>query len=83
MPLEDDIVDNDEVRRKPFRCALDGAASAECAVLLDIDGTLLDLMPTPREVWVPPGLARRSVVCMSAPAARWRGQRTLAQRHRI
>src|ERR1700712_3710023 len=30
----------------------------ECAVLLDIDGTLLDLAPTPREVWVPPGLAR-------------------------
>ena len=28
----------------------------ECALLLDIDGTLLDLMPTPREVWVPPGL---------------------------
>src|SRR6476469_5666199 len=28
----------------------------ETAVLLDIDGTLLDLMPTPREVWVPPGL---------------------------
>src|SRR6201996_9830678 len=28
----------------------------EVAVLLDIDGTLLDLMPTPREVWVPPGL---------------------------
>src|SRR4051794_40081224 len=27
------------------------------AVLLDIDGTLLDLMPTPREVWVPPDLA--------------------------
>ncbi len=30
----------------------------EAAVLLDIDGTLLDIMPTPREVWVPPGLAR-------------------------
>jgi trehalose 6-phosphate phosphatase len=30
----------------------------ECAVLLDIDGTLLDLAPTPREVWVPPGLAK-------------------------
>jgi trehalose 6-phosphate phosphatase len=30
---------------------------AETAILLDIDGTLLDLMPTPREVWVPPGLA--------------------------
>jgi trehalose 6-phosphate phosphatase len=29
---------------------------AECAFLLDIDGTLLDLAPTPREVWVPPGL---------------------------
>jgi trehalose 6-phosphate phosphatase len=27
----------------------------DCAFLLDIDGTLLDLAPTPREVWVPPG----------------------------
>src|ERR1700688_3795434 len=30
----------------------------EYAILLDIDGTLLDLAPAPREVWVPPGLAR-------------------------
>src|ERR1700688_1604878 len=30
----------------------------EHAILLDIDGTLLDLAPTPREVWVPPGLAK-------------------------
>src|SRR5216683_3323675 len=30
----------------------------ECAVLLDIDGTLLDLAPTPREVWVPPDLSK-------------------------
>src|SRR6187399_770575 len=30
---------------------------SKSAILLDIDGTLLDLMPTPREVWVPPGLA--------------------------
>src|SRR5215213_7457237 len=30
----------------------------EFAILLDIDGTLLDLAPTPREVWVPPGLVR-------------------------
>ena len=30
----------------------------QVAVLLDIDGTLLDLAPTPREVWVPPGLAK-------------------------
>ena len=29
---------------------------SEFAFLLDIDGTLLDLAPTPREVWVPPGL---------------------------
>jgi trehalose 6-phosphate phosphatase len=30
----------------------------QCAILLDIDGTLLNLAPTPREVWVPPGLAK-------------------------
>jgi trehalose 6-phosphate phosphatase len=30
----------------------------ELALLLDIDGTLLDLAPTPREVWVPPDLAK-------------------------
>src|SRR5437764_6819102 len=30
----------------------------EFAVLLDIDGTLLDLAPTPREVWVPPDLQK-------------------------
>ena len=29
---------------------------SHCAILLDIDGTLLDLAPTPREVWVPPDL---------------------------
>src|SRR5471032_2682276 len=29
-----------------------------CALLLDIDVTLLDFAPTPREVWVPPGLAK-------------------------
>jgi len=31
---------------------------SQSAILLDIDGTLLDLAPTPREVWVPPGLAK-------------------------
>jgi trehalose 6-phosphate phosphatase len=30
---------------------------SNCALLLDIDGTLLDFAPTPREVWVPPELA--------------------------
>ena len=33
-------------------------ALGQSAILLDIDGTLLDLAPTPREVWVPPGLAK-------------------------
>jgi trehalose 6-phosphate phosphatase len=28
----------------------------ECAILLDVDGTILDLAQTPREVWVPPSL---------------------------
>ena len=28
------------------------------AILLDIDGTILDFAPTPREVWVPPSLRR-------------------------
>ena len=27
-----------------------------CAILLDIDGTILDIAPTPRQVWVPPEL---------------------------
>src|SRR5258707_10563106 len=59
MPLEDDIVDNDEGAPEtvPVPRSLIPHLR-ECAVLLDIDGTLLDLMPTPREVWVPPGLAK-------------------------
>src|ERR1700675_2985610 len=28
----------------------------KCAILLDIGGTILDLAPSPRQVWVPPGL---------------------------
>lgn len=48
-PAEGDSVDL--IAERLAKC-LDG-----CAVLLDIDGTLLDLARTPREVWVPPGLA--------------------------
>src|SRR5258708_20407048 len=59
MPLEDDIADNDEggPEAVPVPRSLVSHLS-EAAVLLDIDGTLLDLAPTPREVWVPPGLAK-------------------------
>lgn len=28
------------------------------AILLDVDGTILDIAPTPREVWVPPALCQ-------------------------
>jgi trehalose 6-phosphate phosphatase len=28
----------------------------ESAILLDVDGTIVDLAPTPREVWIPPSL---------------------------
>jgi trehalose 6-phosphate phosphatase len=31
---------------------------SEIAILLDIDGTLLELKPTPREVYAPPGLSK-------------------------
>jgi trehalose 6-phosphate phosphatase len=59
MPLEDDIADNDEgvPETVPVPRSLVPHLS-ESAILLDIDGTLLDLAPTPREVWVPPGLAK-------------------------
>ncbi|SDI64019.1 MULTISPECIES: trehalose-phosphatase [Bradyrhizobium] len=58
MPMEDDIADRNEAPDSvPVPRSLIPHLS-ECAVLLDIDGTLLDLMPTPREVWVPPGLAK-------------------------
>src|SRR5258708_4549491 len=30
----------------------------KCAILLDIDGTILDLAPSPQQVWGPPGLRR-------------------------
>ena len=59
MPLEDEIADNEEGAPEtvPVPRSLVPHLS-ETAILLDIDGTLLDLMPTPREVWVPPGLTK-------------------------
>src|SRR5258708_12106274 len=59
MPLEEDVVREDDAAPEtvPVPRSLVPHLS-ETAILLDIDGTLLDLMPTPREVWVPPGLVK-------------------------
>jgi trehalose 6-phosphate phosphatase len=58
MPLDDIAPEEEEaLETVPVPSSLVPHLS-ETAVLLDIDGTLLDLMPTPREVWVPPGLAK-------------------------
>jgi trehalose 6-phosphate phosphatase len=58
MPLDDIAPEEEEaLDAVPVPSSLVPHLS-ETAVLLDIDGTLLDLMPTPREVWLPPGLAK-------------------------
>src|ERR1700692_3873080 len=57
VPLQQDMTSPDEVSANLTASELSQRLD-ECAVLLDIDGTLLDLAPTPREVWVPPGLAK-------------------------
>ena len=58
MPMREDISGDDDSPPEtvPVPRSLVPHFS-ETAILLDIDGTLLDLAPTPREVWVPPGLA--------------------------
>jgi trehalose 6-phosphate phosphatase len=59
MPLRENMPSHDE--QAPDAVPVPHAIVphlSETAVLLDIDGTLLDLAPTPREVWVPPGLAK-------------------------
>jgi trehalose 6-phosphate phosphatase len=58
MPLDAELPQEDETPEiVPVPRSLVGHLN-ETAVLLDIDGTLLDFAPTPREVWVPPGLAK-------------------------
>ena len=54
VPSQQDIPQKSSAKLVPGELA---QRLEQCAVLLDIDGTLLDLAPTPREVWVPPGLA--------------------------
>ena len=58
MPLHKDVAS--AAKASPAKVAAPGGLAHwdQCAILLDIDGTLLDLAPTPREVWVPPGLAK-------------------------
>lgn len=58
LPMQEDISPDDEgpPEAVPVPRALLPHLE-QFAILLDIDGTLLDLAPTPREVWVPPGLA--------------------------
>jgi trehalose 6-phosphate phosphatase len=56
MPTQDDAAPKNQPETVPVPRALLPHLN-EIAILLDIDGTLLDLAATPREVWVPPGLA--------------------------
>ena len=59
VPLQEDGTSPEKKPPNAISTSSDFARRLEeCAILLDIDGTLLDLAPTPREVWVPPGLAR-------------------------
>ena len=53
--VHEDARGEDKTRPKPVPGEL-AQPLGRCAFLFDIDGTLLDLAPTPREVWVPPGL---------------------------
>jgi trehalose 6-phosphate phosphatase len=58
-PLQEDMSPDDEASLEvvPVPASLVPHLD-QTAILLDIDGTLLDLVPTPREVWVPPGLSK-------------------------
>jgi trehalose 6-phosphate phosphatase len=59
MSVDEEFSPEDEASPDavPVPSALVGHLT-KTAVLLDVDGTLLDFAPTPREVWVPPGLAK-------------------------
>ena len=58
IPLQDDIPSPEKASRTAGPAAREPALRLDqSTILLDIDGTLLDLAPTPREVWVPPDLS--------------------------
>lgn len=54
LPLQDAIHDQPDNTMVPTGLVPDLSG---VAILLDVDGTLIELAATPREVWVPPGLA--------------------------
>src|SRR5260221_1043904 len=59
MPLQKDVAS--AAKAWPTKAAAPGEFGKHLdhtAILLDSDGPLLDLAPTPREVWVPQGLAK-------------------------
>jgi trehalose 6-phosphate phosphatase len=59
MLLQDDTLSPEGPSRTAGPAARELARRLDqSAILLDIDGTLLDLAPTPREVWVPPSLSK-------------------------
>jgi trehalose 6-phosphate phosphatase len=58
MPSEQQLTQDTPMPDLPQALAAIVPPLSETAVLLDIDGTLLDFAPTPREVWVPPGLSK-------------------------
>jgi trehalose 6-phosphate phosphatase len=58
IPLQDDIPSPEKASPTAGPAGREPALRLDqSAILLDIDGTLLDLAPTPREVWVPPDLS--------------------------
>jgi trehalose 6-phosphate phosphatase len=57
MPLQEELSSEEAADAVPVPRSLLPHLS-QSAILLDIDGTLLDLAPTPREVFVPAGLEK-------------------------
>jgi len=73
MPLPKDVASAAKVspKKAPAPGEL-GRHLDQSAILLDIDGTLLDLAPTPREVWCRRALQKASTACWCGPPGRWR-----------
>src|SRR5450432_3816047 len=69
VPLQEDGASPEKTSPNAISAPSDFARRLdEFAILLDIDGTLLDLARAPREVWVPRGLARTRNSVIEKPA---------------